>query len=55
MREYMENMAYVGIVGQMLGIPMQNVEHALNRQFGGKQKRAGFKPEYDNFRIPVGG
>jgi len=37
MREYMENMAYVGIVGQMLGIPMQNVEHALNRQFGGKQ------------------
>jgi len=36
LREYMENMTYVGIVGQVLGISMEKINYALNRQFGGK-------------------
>ncbi len=37
LREYMENMAYVGIVGQVLGIPMENIEYALGKHFGSRQ------------------
>ena len=37
LREYMENMAYVGIVGQILGIPMENIEYALRKHFGSRQ------------------
>lgn len=36
LRDYMENMVYVGIVAQMLGIGLDYVQNALNRQF--KQK-----------------
>ena len=37
LREYMENMAYVGIIGQVLGIPMENIEYALGKHFGSRQ------------------
>lgn len=37
LREYMENMAYVGVVGQVLGIPLENIEYALTKHFGSRQ------------------
>ncbi len=36
LREYMENMAYVGIVGEVLGISMGSIIYALKRHFGNK-------------------
>jgi len=36
LREYMENMTYVGIVGQVLGISLETITLALNRHFGNK-------------------
>ncbi len=36
LREYMENMAYVGIVGEVLGINMESLLYALKRHFGNK-------------------
>lgn len=36
LRDYMENMLYVGVVGKLLGIPMHYIEDALAAQFEGK-------------------
>jgi 2-oxoglutarate ferredoxin oxidoreductase subunit alpha len=36
LRDYMENMTYVGIVGQVLGINMESILYALKRHFGNK-------------------
>jgi len=36
LREYMENMTYVGIVGQVLGISLESITYALQRHFGNK-------------------
>lgn len=37
-RDYIANMVYVGIVAQVLGIDMDNIHHALEFHFKGKQK-----------------
>ncbi|MFZ3151380.1 MAG: 2-oxoacid:acceptor oxidoreductase subunit alpha [Anaerolineaceae bacterium] len=36
LRDYMENMTYVGIVGQVLGITLESIEYALGRHFASK-------------------
>ncbi len=36
LKDYMENMLYVGIVGQMLGITMESIKEALDAQFSHK-------------------
>jgi len=46
LKDYMENMLYVGIVGQMLGIPMETIKEALDAQFGKKLEVAA-----SNFEI----
>jgi 2-oxoglutarate/2-oxoacid ferredoxin oxidoreductase subunit alpha len=38
LRDYIANMAYVGIVAQMLGIDMEKIYQALEYHFKGKQK-----------------
>jgi 2-oxoglutarate ferredoxin oxidoreductase subunit alpha len=38
LRSYVANMVYVGVVGQMLGIPMEYIRDVLNFHFKGKQK-----------------
>ncbi len=35
---YLANMTYLGVVTQMLGIPLEIVHTALSKQFGGRQK-----------------
>jgi 2-oxoglutarate/2-oxoacid ferredoxin oxidoreductase subunit alpha len=37
-REYLANMTYVGVVGWLLGVPLDVVEAALEVQFGGRRK-----------------
>ena len=37
-RDYIANMVYVGIVANILGIDMENIYHALDFHFKGKQK-----------------
>ncbi len=37
-RDYVANMAYVGVLAQMLGIDMEKISQALEFHFGGKQK-----------------
>ncbi len=46
LRDYMENMVYVGIVGQMLGISMEKIKEALHSQFNQKPSVAE-----SNFKI----
>ena len=38
LRGYIANMVYVGVLAQMLGIEMEEIEAALNWQFGGREK-----------------
>ena len=38
LRDYLANMVYVGIVANVLGIDMNNIYHALEFHFKGKQK-----------------
>ena len=38
LRGYIGNMVYVGVLAQMLGIEMEEIEAALNWQFGGRAK-----------------
>ena len=38
LRDYVANMAYVGVLVQMMGIDMQQIHGALDFHFGGKQK-----------------
>ncbi len=37
-RDYLENMAYVGAVAELLGIPIENVKEAISFYLGGKEK-----------------
>lgn len=38
LRDYVANMAYVGVLAYMLGIEMDKIEQALDFHFGGKEK-----------------
>ncbi|MFZ3071480.1 MAG: 2-oxoacid:acceptor oxidoreductase subunit alpha [Anaerolineaceae bacterium] len=40
MRDYMENMTYVGIVGQVLGITLESIAYALGKHFASKPAAA---------------
>lgn len=37
-KEYIANMTYVGVVAQVLGVPLAVAHEALSHQFGGRQK-----------------
>lgn len=37
-KDYLANMTYLGVVSQLLGIPLDVVRTALEQQFGGRQK-----------------
>ncbi len=38
LKDYLANMTYLGVVAQLLGIPLDVVEDALEQQFGGRRK-----------------
>jgi 2-oxoglutarate ferredoxin oxidoreductase subunit alpha len=38
LKDYLANMTYLGVVAQLLGIPLDVVHDALDRQFGGRRK-----------------
>lgn len=38
LRDYMENMVYVGVVAEMMGIELEDIRGALDTHFRGKQK-----------------
>ena len=38
LRDYIANMAYVGVLSQLLGIDLEKIHQALDFHFGGKQK-----------------
>lgn len=38
LRTYLANMTYLGVVAQLLGVPLDDVAEALDRQFGGRRK-----------------
>jgi 2-oxoglutarate/2-oxoacid ferredoxin oxidoreductase subunit alpha len=38
LRDYVANMVYVGVLAQLLGIPNENIQYALDFHFKGKQK-----------------
>ncbi len=46
LKDYMENMLFVGIVGQMLGIPMESIKEALDAQF-----RTKLEVSESNFKV----
>ncbi len=37
-RDYMANMVYLGVLAQLLGIPQDTIQEALDYQFGGRKK-----------------
>ena len=49
LRDYMENMVYVGVVAQILGIGLDYVQNALNRQF--KQKPSVAKSNFEIVKL----
>src|SRR6056297_1419733 len=38
LKDYLANMTYLGVVAQLLGIPLDVVHDALDQQFGGRKK-----------------